>query len=183
MSKDKHTNRGNVKISVYCVYRVLLRPCKHSTLFHLKPAFKNGQQHSDSLSAFLSVITPAGSQQASLCHNLAWAPRLALVSLPCIAANSRLAALLARSHPQTAICQVSTEASLLLRGGCGRAAWDATAARRQRHRLRRLVQLPAWTGLRAAPPRSRSPQPTGLVPPPNLCQTAGTWSLVHLLHA
>lgn len=140
MSKDEHTNRGNVKISVYCVYRVLLRPCKHSTLFHLKPAFKNGQHHSDSLSAFLSVVTPAGSQQASLCHNLAWAPRLALVSLPCIAANSRLAALLARSHPQTAICQVSTEArsyveaaaeprgTLTQRGGrgTGSAVWSSS---------------------------------------------------------
>lgn len=181
MSKDKSTNRSNIKISVYCVYMVLLRPCKHSTLFHLKSAFKNGHHHSDSLksaSLSLPISDNTGWPSAGL-PVINWpghAPLLSWVFPALLPTAGWL--------PCWWSQKISSQRGAYVEAAGG-VAWDCTAARRAEGTAPRLRPVwsgcPACTGLRAAPPRAGPLKPTGLVPPPNLCQTAGTWPLVHYM--
>lgn len=157
MSKDKHTNRGNVNISVYCVYMVLLRPCKHSTLFHLKPAFKNGRHHSDSLkSAPLSLHCQWQCWLALSrppCHWLAWARSTC-------SRESSLPAGGPRSHPQTASVRLAQRGALTWRllaewRGANsseecrghRSAPSGLAARMHQAQARPPEEVPLATGL------------------------------------
>lgn len=130
---------------------VLLRPRKHSPLFHVKPAFTNSHHRSDSLKArlqaFTLVVTVAGPQQPPLCHKLACAHR------PCIAANSGLAAWLAVPADLTRRPLPGEHKEELLLGG----RWQSCLAQLpreegRRHRSALSGPLPPWTGLRAAPP-------------------------------